>query len=307
MFRTIAAVLFSCLISVSAWAQGFNGAGGGFNNTPAGVASFTVVNNITSVTNNFSIQQNAVLYTLSNNSAGTGTNLITKFTATGAQTVGTGDTTGEIVGICNSNCGGSGTFATANIAIIGQQSCVFDNGITTGDFVVVSTTTAGDCHDAGSTVPTAVQVLGVVLSATNASPGTYKVDLNPVGIMAAQTVQGNKQFVSLTGTDQKFSGGLQITSNNIGTVSAGTTTIDCGLSPLQYLTNGGAFTLAAPSNDGSCDVLTTNNGSAGTITFSGFTEGASTGDSLDTTNGHLFTIGIWRINGTSGYRVAAHQ
>lgn len=107
--------------------------------------------------------------------------------------------------------------------------------------------------------------------------------------------------------DQTISGGFNVTSDNLGTVSSGTTTIDCGARPLQYLTNGGAFTLAAPSNDGSCLVLTTNNASAGTITFSGFSVGSNTGDALDTTNTHKFTISIWRINSTSGYRVAAHQ
>jgi hypothetical protein len=114
-------------------------------------------------------------------------------------------------------------------------------------------------------------------------------------------------LASLTTADQTLSGGANVTSLSIGTVTSGTTTIDCGTSPLQYLTNGGAFTLAAPVADGSCIVQTINNGSAGTITFSGFTVGTSTGDALDITNGHKFAISIWRINGTSGYRVANYQ
>jgi hypothetical protein len=51
----------------------------------------------------------------------------------------------------------------------------------------------------------------------------------------------------------------------------------------------------------------TNNGSAGAITFSGFTVGSNVGDSLTTTNTEKFSIHIWRINGVSGYRIAAHQ
>jgi hypothetical protein len=114
--------------------------------------------------------------------------------------------------------------------------------------------------------------------------------------------------VAVLGTpDQTQSGGVHITPANLGTVSSGTTTIDCGTVPMQYLINGGAFTLAAPSNDGSCTVLTINNSSAGTISFSGFSVGSSTGDAMDTTNTHQFSIFIWRIDGTSGYRVAAHQ
>ena len=107
--------------------------------------------------------------------------------------------------------------------------------------------------------------------------------------------------------DQTLSGGANVTSNNLGTVSSGTTTIDCGTRPTQFLTDNGAFTLAAPANDGSCIVLITNSASASTISFSGFSVGSNTGDSLDTTSGHKFSIMIWRVNGTSGYRVAAHQ
>lgn len=114
--------------------------------------------------------------------------------------------------------------------------------------------------------------------------------------------------VATLGTaSQVMAGGVHLTAYSIGTVSSGTTTIDCGNNPVQYLTNGGAFTLAAPSNDSSCLVMATNNGSAGAITFSGFTVGSSTGDALTTTNTNKFTISIWRINGTSGYRIAAMQ
>lgn len=107
--------------------------------------------------------------------------------------------------------------------------------------------------------------------------------------------------------DQTITGGANVNSDNLGTVSSGTTTIDCGARPLQYLTDNGAFTLAAPSNDGSCMLLVTNGASAGAITFSGFTVGASTGAALDTTNTHKFTLSIWRINGTAAYSITAHQ
>lgn len=112
---------------------------------------------------------------------------------------------------------------------------------------------------------------------------------------------------SLTTADQTVSGGANVTSQSLGTISSGTTTIDCGARPLQFLTNNGAFTLAAPSNDGSCIVLVTNGASAGTISFSGFSVGASTGDSYATTNTNKYSLSVWRINGTSGYRWAAHQ
>jgi len=104
--------------------------------------------------------------------------------------------------------------------------------------------------------------------------------------------------------DQVLAGGASVTAKSLST---GNITIDPGARPLQYITNGGAFTITAPAADGSCMLLITNNASAGAVTFSGFTVGSSTGDSLTTTNTNKFTVSIWRINGTSGYRIVAHQ
>lgn len=115
---------------------------------------------------------------------------------------------------------------------------------------------------------------------------------------------GSSGGLSATATDQTISGGANVTPTSLTT---GSITVDCGKCPLQFITNGGAFTITAPTNDGSCLLLVTNNGSAGAITFSGFSVGSSTGDALDTTNAHKFTVSIWRINSVSGYRVAAHQ
>lgn len=112
---------------------------------------------------------------------------------------------------------------------------------------------------------------------------------------------------SLTAADQTLSGGANVTANNLGTISSGTTTLDCGASPLQYLTNNGAFTLAAPSNDGSCIVEVTNGASAGTITFSGWTVGSNTGDTYATTNTNKYDLFVRRINGHSSYQWSALQ
>lgn len=109
---------------------------------------------------------------------------------------------------------------------------------------------------------------------------------------------------NLATTNQTLSGGANVTSASLTT---GNITVNCGNGPLQFITNGGAFTITAPANDGSCMVLVTNNASAGAVSFSGFSVGANTGDALTTTNTSKFTLSIWRINGTSGYRVASHQ
>lgn len=110
-------------------------------------------------------------------------------------------------------------------------------------------------------------------------------------------------LAALTLADQTLSGGANVTSLSQAT---GSIIIDCGARPLQFITNGGSFTITAPTNDGSCITLITNNASAGTITFSGFTVG-TTGDALTTTNGNKFMATIVRINAIATYVVKALQ
>ena len=114
----------------------------------------------------------------------------------------------------------------------------------------------------------------------------------------------NGTIAALNIADQTLSGGANVTSKSLTT---GSVTIDCGTCPLQFITNGGAFTITAPSNDGSAILLVTNNASAGAITFSGFSVGSNTGDSLTTTNGNKFLITIVRINGSSTYAIKELQ
>jgi hypothetical protein len=94
----------------------------------------------------------------------------------------TADTDG-VVGIVT---GGAGTTGNAQITVDGQASCVFDNTTVAGDFVAISTTTAGDCHDAGATRSTTSQTIGRVL-ASSGSAGTYAVAL---GLNASASASG---------------------------------------------------------------------------------------------------------------------
>lgn len=75
-----------------------------------------------------------------------------------------------------------------------------------------------------------------------------------------------------------------------GTQSSGTFTPDFTDEQIQKLINGGAFTLAPPSGNGSCWIDITNNASAGAITTSGFTK--VLGDSFTTTNTDKFSCHI---------------
>ena len=73
---------------------------------------------------------------------------------------------------------GAGTTGSADIAVFGKASCVFDSATTAGHYVLNDTSTAGDCMDSGAaTYPTSGQVIGIVTS-TNGGAGTYEVDLS---------------------------------------------------------------------------------------------------------------------------------
>gem|GEM_PF-3147688 len=160
----------------------------------------------------------------------------------------------------------------------------------------------------GSGAFTTVTTTSPIAAAYGGTNNAYFQVSGPSSTAKTYTFPNSSQtMAALDLADQTLSGGANVTAANLGTKSSGTTTVDCGTSPLQYLTNGGAFTLAAPSNDGSCIVQVTNNGSAGTITFSGFSVGSNTGDALTTSNTSSFAISVWRINSKASYRIAAYQ
>jgi hypothetical protein len=100
--------------------------------------------------------------------------------------------TGGIVGVVTA---GAGTAGTAQIAFAGQANCAFDGGTAAGDYVTVSATVAGDCHDAGATYPAAGQIVGRALSA-NSGTGIYPMTLFGPGLQgaAAPTGGGGSSF-----------------------------------------------------------------------------------------------------------------
>ena len=123
--------------------------------------------------------------------------------------------------------------------------------------------------------------------------------------ITAVTTNGD---VSISGNG---SGGLNMLSGasatpfNAGTKASGTFTPDEANANFQYAVNGGAHTLAPPTNNCTLVIQYTNNGSAGTITVSGFT--VVDGDSATTTNGDDFFYYITKLNGFSALTVKALQ
>ena len=112
------------------------------------------------------------------NEGTTGTTLNSLAKLTGAPSTAvlaaTTDTSG-VLGVVNTNLGttcAAGTSGKACVVTRGPGTCNFDGAVTAGDYVQISSSTAGDCHDAGATFPTGGQVLGRVL-VSNASAGAY--------------------------------------------------------------------------------------------------------------------------------------
>lgn len=105
---------------------------------------------------------------------GTTINMLAKLTgAPSTAVISSAGDTGGAVGIVTS---GAGIAGTAVIQQSGSVGCQFDGGVTSGDYVSISATTAGNCHDAGATYPIANQVLGRVLT-TAGIAGLYTIDL----------------------------------------------------------------------------------------------------------------------------------
>jgi len=99
-----------------------------------------------------------------------------------------------------------------------------------------------------------------------------------------------------------LSKGFNTVSFDLGTVSSGTITPEPYNGAAQKLTNNGAFTWAAPTTQGEFRVLVTNAGSAGAVTFSGFTKKLGSGV-FTTTNGHKFIVTVGRIESDEFYSI----
>lgn len=101
--------------------------------------------------------------------------------------------------------------------------------------------------------------------------------------------------------------GIKATSANDGTKSSGTYLPVTTGGNFKRIVNGGAFTLAAPTETGDFTLVIqiTNSATAGAITMSGFTK--VLGNTFTTTSGHDFLIFVTKCNGFTLAHVAALQ
>jgi hypothetical protein len=170
-------------------------------------------------------------------STGTTLNKLTKLTGAPSTAVraATTDTSG-VVGITEA---GAGTSGSAVIQTSQTAACIFDGATTAGDYVQISGSTAGDCHDAGATYPSSGQVLGRVLS-TNGSGGTYSMYLFPPEIEASAAITSNNKIRDF-GTTFGDTGGSALTSGSVVyftvpfacTISAWNMAVDAGTATID--------------------------------------------------------------------------
>jgi hypothetical protein len=109
--------------------------------------------------------------------------------------------------------------------------------------------------------------------------------LEPTTTDSALTLSANGTGGVVIGTGFGCS---QQTVYDLGTNASGTETLDSDNGNFQKGVNGGAHTLAPQSQLSTIVVQYTNDGSAGTLTTSGYD--IVTGDSLTTTSGHDFFL-----------------
>lgn len=151
-------------------------------------------------------------------------------------------------------------------------------------------------HSASFILPGSANITaaaGDMMIVANESTGVWRC----VVYQPASGYQGYDANTVKSNATKSFTAGYTATDYNAGTKSSGTFTPDPANGNFQYCTNGGAFTLAPPSSSCTMIIQVTNNGSAGTITTSGFTK--VTGTAPTTTNGDDFIAYITRANGFS--------
>ena len=109
---------------------------------------------------------------------GTTLNTLTKLANTGGAAAVVIASIGDMGGVIGITSAGAGTTGNATIITGGDGvACAFDGGTVSGDYVQISTTVAGNCHDSGI-APPAFPFNGQVVGRTtsnNSGAGTYTI------------------------------------------------------------------------------------------------------------------------------------
>lgn len=227
--------------------------------------------------------------------------------ASGVATNLTGTASGLTAGTVTTNANLTGPITSSgNITSIASQTG-------TGTKFVVDTSPTLVTPTLG--VATATSINKVVITAPASSSTLTIADGKTATINNTLTFSGtdstamafpsSSSTVLTLGNTASLTVGYSQADYSGGTQSSGTFTPSETNGNMQRIVNGGAFTLAPPSNNTMIMLEITNNGSAGSITTSGFTK--VVGDAFTTTNTSIFQCFITKFNSHSTLNVIALQ
>lgn len=176
---------------------------------------------------------------------------------------------------------GGATSGSAQLATAGTAQCQMDaSGSTAGDFIVASTSTAGRCHDAGSSAPTSGWIIGNAQTTVGANAN---VNVTLAQGYLGTTAGGGSGTVNSATSGQLYynNTGTAAASGNANlTVSSGTLTLGQANSVAGQLalsasgaatvvtlavpSTASAYTFTFPTNGGTANYLMQTNGSGTT-------------------------------------------
>lgn len=188
------------------------------------IAASALSDNGTLVTSTepFDVTTNSYVIELANaGTTGTTLNKLVKVSSGGKALIAATTDTSGIIGVV---IGGAGTTGNAQIATGGTASCVFDATAASGDYVGISSGTAGDCTDVGSALPTSGESIGRV-TVGGSGAGTYTMIVNPGSTFITNNstgATGNVQTSNGSGGFSNFALPITIPQGGLGLTSIGT-------------------------------------------------------------------------------------
>jgi hypothetical protein len=218
---------------------------------------------------------------------GTAVNKLAKLTSAGRAIIAATADTDGMIGVVLS---GAGTTGSVQIATDGVVTCAFDGTATTGDYVQISGSVAGDCKDTGSSSrPTSGQVIGrVVIGGSGAASYTIAMQVGAPQSSGTGTVTS----VTCFGTTNDNAAAGNVGEYQSASAAASAVSLTSGT-----IANCVTLSLTAGDWDVSGNVIYTGNTSTtiaysrGSVSVASATEGAITSTFNGANLAYFATIG----------------